>query len=106
MSFNIVVMFVFCHSELSTGSPCGLRGSPLKDGLSAAASEKHRREVKQLQETIENVSLVFVYQLKSSAAFSSPIWTLVIVLFVLHVPDPNSKYWFNILSKYSVWCLF
>ncbi|BFZ12897.1 hypothetical protein BsWGS_15935 [Bradybaena similaris] len=41
--------------ELSTGSPCGLRGSPLKDGLSAAASEKHRREVKQLQETIENL---------------------------------------------------
>ncbi|CAG5115578.1 unnamed protein product, partial [Candidula unifasciata] len=42
--------------ELSTGSPCGgLRGSPLKDGLSVAALEKHRREIKQLQETIENL---------------------------------------------------
>ncbi|CAL1541296.1 unnamed protein product [Lymnaea stagnalis] len=42
------------YKELSTGSPCGgLRSSPLKDGLSAATLDKHRREVKGLQEQIE-----------------------------------------------------
>ncbi|KAH9508883.1 hypothetical protein Btru_050377 [Bulinus truncatus] len=42
--------------ELSTGSPCGgLRASPLKDELSAAALEKHRREIKGYQEQVENL---------------------------------------------------
>ncbi|KAH9508889.1 Kinesin-like protein KIF15-A [Bulinus truncatus] len=44
------------YKELSTGNPCGgLRASPLKDGLSAAALEKHRREIKGYQEQVENL---------------------------------------------------
>ncbi|KAH9488381.1 hypothetical protein Btru_063291 [Bulinus truncatus] len=44
------------YKELSTGNPCGgLRASPLNDGLSAAALEKHRREIKGYQEQVENV---------------------------------------------------
>ncbi|XP_059164897.1 kinesin-like protein KIF15 isoform X2 [Physella acuta] len=42
--------------ELSTGNSCGgLRSSPLKDGLSAATLDKHRREIKGYQEQLENV---------------------------------------------------
>ncbi|XP_055892985.1 kinesin-like protein KIF15 [Biomphalaria glabrata] len=44
------------YKELSTGSPCGgIRASPLKDGLSAATLEKHRREIKGYQEQVENL---------------------------------------------------